>query len=91
MKHGLAFLMVKSKTLMDDPKIGQKIVKENTTSFSKLFGDTLAKGMSSKVSVWLEPGNLSHEFISKAMQLTQLFAHYLIAMPALGGRPPYRD
>jgi hypothetical protein len=74
MKHGLAFLMVKSKTLMDDPKIGQKIVKENTTSFSKLFGDTLAKGMSSKVSVWHEPGILSHEFNSKAMQLTQLFA-----------------
>jgi hypothetical protein len=45
MKHGLAFLMVKSKTLLDDPKIGQKMVKENTTSFSKLFGDTLAKGM----------------------------------------------
>jgi hypothetical protein len=62
MKHGLAFLMVKSKTLMDDPKIGQKIVKENTTSFSKLFGDTLAKGMNSKVSVWLEPCNLSREF-----------------------------
>lgn len=62
MKHGLAFLMVKSKTLMDDPKIGQKIVKENTTSFSKLFGDTLAKGMSVKVGVWLELGNPSHGF-----------------------------
>jgi hypothetical protein len=45
MKHGLAFLMTKSKTLLEDPKIGQKMVKENTTSFSKLFGDTLAKGM----------------------------------------------
>ena len=88
MKHGLAFLMVKSKTLMDDPKIGQKIVKENTTSFSKLFGDTLAKGMNSKVSVWLEPCNLSREFNSIAVHLTQLFAHYLIAVPSLGGRPP---
>lgn len=45
MKHGLGFLMAKSKTLLDDPKIGSKIVKENTTSFSKLFGDTIAKGM----------------------------------------------
>jgi hypothetical protein len=45
MKHGLGFLMFKSKTLLDDPKIGSKIVKENTTSFSKLFGDTIAKGM----------------------------------------------
>ena len=45
MKHGLVFLMAKSKTLLDDPKIGSKIVKENTTSFSKLFGDTIAKGM----------------------------------------------
>ncbi len=45
MKHGLSFLMVKSKTLLEDPKIGSKIVKENTTSFSKLFGDTIAKGM----------------------------------------------
>jgi len=46
MKHGLAFLMVKSNTLLADPKIGSKMVKENTTSFSKLFGDTIAKGMS---------------------------------------------
>ena len=45
MKHGLGFLMFKSKTLLDDPKIGSKMVKENTTSFSKLFGDTIAKGM----------------------------------------------
>ena len=89
MKHGLAFLMVKSKTLMDDPKIGQKIVKENTTSFSKLFGDTLAKGMNSKVSVRFEPCNLSREFNSIAMHLTQLLAHYLIAVPSSsGGRPP---
>jgi hypothetical protein len=45
MKHGLGFLMFKLKTLLEDPKIGSKIVKENTTSFSKLFGDTIAKGM----------------------------------------------
>jgi hypothetical protein len=45
MKHGLSFLILKSNTLMVDPKIGSKIVKENTTSFSKLFGDTIAKGL----------------------------------------------
>ena len=49
MKHGLAFLLVKSNTLLADPKVGSKMVKENTTSFSKLFGDTIAKGMSKVV------------------------------------------
>ena len=61
MKHGLAFLMTKSKTLLDDPKIGQKMVKENTTSFSKLFGDTLAKGMASASKVCDKAFGILHE------------------------------
>jgi hypothetical protein len=71
MKHGLGFLMAKSKTLLDDPKIGSKIVKENTTSFSKLFGDTIAKGMAR-----VPPPSLKlHELLFSNIRYRVFFVH----------------